>query len=216
MEHNTQTRTEEGQVQTPLAPVHTEPAHAQKPKKPLSAVLKWALILAIIVVVNIFFASVVQLAYPSPEYTDFCEEKQVRIIPENQEDCEEIGGRWYEDKYIQRTVPGEGVEIPIIEQEQEGYCDTDYMCRGEYDDARELYERNVFMAWVAFGIILILVSVLVPNLGAIMHGFSLGGVLALIVGSIGYWSDMDEYLRVIVLGIALIVLIVLGIRKFRE
>ncbi len=211
MEQYTQTHTEGEQV-----PTSSSAAPSKKPKKPLSAVLKWALILAIIVVVNIFFASVVQLAYPSPEYNDFCEEKQVKIIPENQEDCEEVGGKWYEDKYIQRTVPGEGVEIPIIEQEQEGYCDTDYTCRGAYDDARELYERNVFIAWIAFGIILILIAVLIPGLGAIMHGFSLGGVLALIIGSIGYWSDMDEYIRVIVLGIALIALIIIGIRKFRE
>lgn len=211
MEQYTQTYTEGEPVPTP-----SPTASPKKPKKPLSVVLKWALILAVIVVVNVFFASVIQLVYPSPEYTDFCEEKQVKVIPENQKDCEEVGGKWHEETYVQRNIPEAGKEMPLIETVRTSYCDPDYACGNEYDDAHDLYERNVFIAWVAFGIILILLSILVPGLGAIAHGFSLGGVLALVIGTIGYWSDMDEYLRVIVLGIALIALIVIGIRKFRE
>lgn len=53
---------------------------------------------------------------------------------------------------------------------------------------------------------------LIPKLGAIMYGFSLGGVISLIVGTMGYWSDM----RVLVLGVALITLIILGVWKFRD
>jgi hypothetical protein len=100
--------------------------------------------------------------------------------------------------------------------EQVGYCNPDYTCSKEYDDVRKGYERNIFMLWVAFGIMLILLSVFIANMGAISLGFSLGGVIALVVGTMIYWSDMDAWVKVVVLGIALVVLITLGIRKFRD
>jgi hypothetical protein len=210
MEQHTNERSAEA-VHTEASASHTSPHF---PKKPLSAVLKWALILAIIIIVNVFYASVIQLAYPAPEYTDFCTEKET-MTPDTKESCEAENGKWYEENGYRNTDTS--VEIPLaIDPTYKGYCDRDYVCRGEYEDAHDRYARDIFIAWVTFGIILILVSVVASHLGAIIYGFSLGGVLALIVGTIGYWSNMDEYLRVIVLGIALIVLIVLGIRKFKD
>ena len=47
-------------------------------------------------------------------------------------------------------------------------------------------------------------------------GLSLGGVLSLIIGSIRYWSDMDDILRVIMLGVALLALIWVGIKKLKD
>jgi hypothetical protein len=41
-------------------------------------------------------------------------------------------------------------------------------------------------------------------------------VLALIIGSIRYWSDMDDILRVALLGIALGSLLGIAWKKFRD
>ncbi|MFC1720911.1 hypothetical protein ACFL0K_01515 [Patescibacteria group bacterium] len=186
-------------------------------KKRTSAILKWGLILGIVIVTNLFFAYVIQVFYPEPEYTGFCEEKQVRVIPETKESCLEVGGQWTDDKYIQRGIPrGEGVvDIPVIETEREGYCDPDYTCRQEYQDARELYERNVFVILVILGVILIIGSFFVAAYEAVSLGLSFAGILSLIIGTMRYWSAMDDYLRVIILGIALAALIYIGIKKFK-
>lgn len=194
---------------TPEAPKSVEHHKHQG----LSAVLKWALILAMIVVVNVFFASVIQLAYPAPEYTDFCPEKQVYTAPETMEACVAEGGQWTENAAYK-----EGIKNPSATGyvEPAGYCNPDFTCQKEYDEMRKGYERNVFMVWVALGIILILLSVFIAEMGAISLGFSLGGVVSLIVGTMTYWSDMDAWIRVIVLGVALVALIVLGIRKFKD
>ena len=209
MEQYTNERPAEA-VHTEASASHTSP---HNPKKSLSAVLKWALILAIIVVVNVFFASVIQLAYPSPEYNDFCPDKQVYTAPDTAEECVSQGGQWTENAAYK-----EGVREPSATGylEPAGYCNPDYTCSKEYDEVRKGYERNVFMLWVAFGIVLILLSVFIAHMGAISLGFSLGGVISLIVGAMSYWSDMDAWLRVIVLGIALVALIVLGIKKFKD
>ena len=186
-------------------------------KKKSFNVLKWALVFGIIIVLNLFFAYSIKLFYGKPLYTDFCTEKQVRIIPENKDECVAIGGQWTEDKYIQRELPNPGkVSIPVIETERKGYCDPDYTCRKSYEDANKLYERNVFIIWVALGVLLILGSFFLSGYEAVALGFSLGGVLSLIIGTVQFWSNMDDYLRVIVLGIALAALVWMGIKKFKD
>jgi len=188
----------------------------EEKQKKTSSILKWGLILGIVIVTNLFFAYAIQVFYPNPEYKDFCEDKQVRIIPETKESCLDAGGQWTDDKYIQKGVPRPGeVFVPVIETQREGYCDPDYTCRQEYNVAKDLYERNVFIILVILGAILIIGSFFVAMYEAVSLGLSLAGVLSLVIGTIRYWSAMDDYLRVIILGIALIALIYTGVKKFK-
>jgi len=191
---------------------HNITSHFAKPR-----FLKWALVLAIIIILNLFFVFSVKLVYETPHYDDFCEPKQVHIIPETQEECLEIGGQWVEGRFIQRGLPHPArIEPPVIEEEVKGYCNEDFTCRQEFQDARQLYERNFFVALVVLGTITLIGSFILRSFEAIAPAFSAGGVLTLIIASIRYWSDMDDYLRVIVLGIALAALIWVGARKFRK
>jgi len=186
----------------------------KKPKR----FLKWVLVVGIVVILNLFFASVIRVIYHSPEFTDFCEDKQVVIVPETRDECLEIGGQWVEDRFIQKGLPGRVAEepaVPVIETEQKGYCNPNYTCGQQFSDASTLYERNVFVAWIVFGVIVLVVSFFLSGAEVISLSFSLGGVLAFIIGSTRYWSYMDEWLRVIILGIALAVLIWLGIKKIK-
>jgi len=179
-------------------------------------VLKWALVIGIVIVLNLFFTYAIKVLYSEPEYNDFCEEKQVRIIPETKDECLAVGGQWTDDSYIQKTLPREGViEVPVIETEREGYCNPDFTCRQAYENANDLYGRNVFVILVVLGVLSIIGGLFVASLDAVSLGFSLGGVLALIVGTVRYWSAMDDYLRVAVLAVALIALIWIGIKKFK-
>ena len=43
-----------------------------------------------------------------------------------------------------------------------------------------------------------------------------GGVLIVIYGTIRYWGDMSKYLRIIILGIVLFILIWIGYKKIED
>lgn len=190
--------------------------NADIPKK-RSAVLRWALVLGIVIISNLFLVYAIDVFYDKPEYKYFCEEKQVQIIPETQKECLSVGGKWTEDRYIQRGLPTPGeVSIPVIETERKGWCNPDYTCREEFNVANTVYNRDVFIILVIVGVALIIGSLFIATYNAVSLGMSLAGVLALIIGTVRYWSDMDDYIRVIVLGIALVMLIWVGIKKFKD
>ncbi|OGD67454.1 hypothetical protein A2442_03045 [Candidatus Campbellbacteria bacterium RIFOXYC2_FULL_35_25] len=179
-------------------------------------ILKWALILGIIVVLNLFFAYAMKVAYNSPEYTNFCQEKQVIEKIDTKDMCLEQGGQWNENIKAINAPESE----PVIRGENgevmnPGYCDLYFTCNQEYRSALEKYERNVFMTLIALGVISIIIGFMMSTQAVISVAFSLGGVLTFIVASVRYWQFASEYLQVGILGLALLVLIWLGIKKFK-
>lgn len=178
-------------------------------------VLKWALILGIIIVLNLFFAYTMKVVYNSPEYTNFCQDTQVIKKVDNELTCTEQGGQWNENVYrdpvgkVETTFDENGNVI------NPGYCDLYYTCNQEYQDAQKGYEKNVFMTLIALGVISILIGFFFATQAVVSVAFSLGGVLTFVWASIRYWQFASEYLQVGILGLALAILIYLGIRKFK-
>jgi len=180
-------------------------------------IIKWILVASIAIVVNLFVGYAINAAYDEPEYAAFCEEKPLRIIPETENECIAAGGQWTEDSYIRKSVPVRQENGAIAPpQIGTGYCDPDFTCRKEYQDARELYDRNVFIVLVIVGVGLIAGSVFAAGAEAVSAGLSSGGVLSLVIGSVRYWSHMDDLLRVVILGIALAALLWIAAKKFKD
>jgi hypothetical protein len=180
--------------------------------------LKWALIIGIVIVLNLFFYFAIKLVYDEPKFEDFCQTKQVNIQPEGEKACVEAGGAWNanpNEKFAPVAVPAniEGQTKPVMIN---GYCDTNYTCQKEFETARDLYNRNVFLVLVTLGIISLVAGLLLAFNAVISIGLSYGGILSFIIGTIRYWSAMDDYLRVIILGLTLVVLIWLGVKKFKD
>lgn len=174
------------------------------------SVLKWALVAGIVVVLNLFFNYAISLIYDTPKWEDFCKQEQVQTIPQNKEQCVAEGGQWIED-------PGRAMDKPLpAGSTVTGSCNTYYQCQKEFDEVHKVYNRNVFIVLVILGVLSIVGGFLLSTTPAVSLGLTLGGVLSFIIGSIRYWSDMDDYIRVIILGLALIVLIWLGIKKIKE
>lgn len=189
------------------------PAYSPNPNAPVkkrSAVVKWALIIGIAIVINLFLTYLVRVIYHEPEFTDFCPEKQVNVAIETKDECLSVGGQWNENVDIKRPLLSGETPQPI------GYCDPNFTCSQQYEDANKVYNRNVFIVFVVAGILLLSAGAFLAGVEAISLGLSFGGVLALIVGSIWYWSDMNDILRVIVLGAALVGLIFVAWRKFSD
>src|SRR3989344_3543928 len=113
-----------------------------------SRVLKWSLIIGIIIVLNLFFNYALSLAYKSPEYEAFCPNTaQVVNIPDNEEACVSAGGQWTNNN-LYSDKPERGV---IQTVQPKGYCDQQFTCRTNYEAARKVYDRNVFITLVILG-----------------------------------------------------------------
>jgi hypothetical protein len=181
-------------------------------------ILKWALVLGIVIVLNLFFNYSIALVYEEPMLDQFCKQEQVVVEPKTQEQCVGQGGQWTE----QGVMKGENVARPVMvdpsgkEVPITGYCNLYYTCQKEFDDYNKIYSRNVFIILVALGVISLGISFAIASTPAVSLGLSLGGVLSLIIASTRYWQYMEGYLRVIVLGLALAALIWLGIKKIKE
>ena len=177
-----------------------------------SRFLKWILVLGLVVVLNLFFGYAIDAFYKEPQFDKYCVQKQVNVIPETQKKCVEEGGQWNEDPTYVRKLSPEMIDGPKIT----GYCNLYFTCQKDYDAAHKVYNRNIFVGLVVLGVLSLVAGFVIASYEAVSLGLSLGGVVSLIIAAIRYWSDMDEKLRVVVLGVALIVLIYLGIKKFRQ
>lgn len=171
---------------------------------------KIALALSIIVVLNLVFNLGINTFHRGPDIDNFCgeETRQIYTTPTT---CEAIGGEWTE------TFPkGERVVLPIGEPSFNPYCNAQATCRGEYQDAREIYNRNVFIFLIILGLISMGAGFVTTAVKAVSTGFLFGGLLSLIIASMRYWSDMNEYLRFTTLIVALVGLIWLGYKKLKD
>ena len=157
---------------------------------------------AISLVFVFFTYMMIQSFYPAPEYEDYCDVNVPRMIIENESQCVDFGGDWtYYDK-------------PLAD-DSTGYCDYYTRCSDEWNDAREPYERNVFIVNVVIGLIVLVLSFLLV-VEAVSSGFMLGGVIMLIYGTIRYWGNLSNVLRTIVLGITLAILVWVGYKKLKD
>jgi len=161
---------------------------------------------AVALVVVFFFAYAIQSAYPAPELEDFCGEYTDKPAIDSEVGCDSVGGRW-NSKLGERPVPAD-IAVP------EGYCDQDFTCRGEFDTASDSYERNVFFANVIIAIVVIIVSFFFV-VEAISNGLLGGGVIMIVYGTLRYWGSLSDWLRTVMLGVALIFLIYIGYKKLK-
>ncbi len=181
-----------------------------RPRSPRQdGLVRVAMIIGIAILLNVFLAYLVRVFYHAPEFTDFCPEKPVVEQLTDRSACLGAGGQWNELDPAEAVSAGFPAGIS-------GYCDERFACSKDFESATALYNRNLFVVFIVAGAMLLLGSPFLSGVGAISSGLSLGGVIALIFGSMRYWSAMDDRLRVAVSGIALIALIVIAWKKFKD
>jgi hypothetical protein len=181
---------------------HKEHA-TRKTAKKHGALVRYAVMGGIVILANLFVVYALHIAYPEPKYENFCKVEQTRPIIENEGDCLSVGGQW-------NASMETGVDKVT------GYCNQDFSCSQEYSQASALYQRNVFIVFVVIGVALLVGSVFLQGSSLIASSLSFAGILAFIIGSLGYWSNMNDKLRVVILGIALVTLLYLAWKKFED
>ena len=139
----------------------------------------------------------INIFYDKPEYSDFCGEFKTAEVIDNQQRCEEIGGKWNGDVFP-RAIDGKQVT---------GYCDRDYTCRMELENAQEKHSRNVFLIALPLGIAVIAIGAFVFGLEAVGAGLMGGGIGIILYGTGGFWRFADDWLKFILSFVGLITLI---------
>jgi hypothetical protein len=155
-----------------------------------SRLVKWSLIIGIVIVMNLFFNYAISLVYKAPDYDIYFPSSQVVPVIVTQADCIAVGGQW-----------------------NSGYCNQEYTKQLQYDAAQKNYDRVVFIALVILGVLSIVAGTIFEN-EVLSLAFSWGGVFSLFIASLRYWSDANNFLKVIILAIALGSLIWTAIKKF--
>ncbi len=173
-----------------------------------SKVLKWALIIGIVVVLNLFFNYALSLIYKAPDYEASFPQPQVIPSINTKEDCLDVGGQWNENYY--------GQPMPVETKIVKGYCDPNFTKQQEFNTAQKVYNRNVFITLVLLGAISVAIGSFLKGNIVIGMALSLGGVLSFIIASVRYWNSADKFVKVAILAIALAILVWVAVKKFKD
>ncbi len=174
-----------------------------------SGFVKWAVILGIVVVLNLFFNYALSLVYSAPKWEEYMPQAQVIEPITTKSDCLAVGGQWTDPDTRYENVAPSGIKTaPAV-----GYCDPNFTKQKEFSDAQKSYERNVFLILTVLGVLSLVFGSVLSNI-ILSTGFSWGGVLSLVVASMRYWNDADNILKVFILAVALGALMWIAVKKF--
>jgi len=178
---------------------------------------KIIIIFVVAILFSVLVFSVIEAAYPSPEWNDYCDNKLYRepqLIKDTTE-CEELP---VSTKDKQECSDKEG--YIAYERDSKGcatsfYCET---CENDYDNAREQYNQYVFYISAILSLIAIFVGMYLPAEENTLNewmgtGFMLGGAFALFFGTAQSFGDLGRFVRPIVIFVELALVIFIAYRK---
>lgn len=161
---------------------------------------------AIIAVIFVMFCVYgTKLIYDEPMYEDYCNSSMYstpqKIIAQNCTNWQAI------ESAKSNCWNQEGV--PISEYDENG-CETSITCSTcsrDFENAERDYSKNLFIISLVFGVIVIVISFLLLQVPSVAGGLMLGSLFYIIYGTARYWRFMEDILRFVILGAALIILI---------
>ena len=171
--------------------------------------VRWAVVLGIIVVLNIFFVVVRSLVLPEPQFDAYCPAAASNNYQADAPSCDAAGGVWTETGPVaapDKTAPN----TPT------GYCDFYAKCQPVYDAAMAKYDMYAFSLMIVLGLLSIVAGIMPLGSSIVSSGLSYGGVLSLIIGSAMYWNEAGNWLRLVISAIALLALLYIGWKRFQD
>lgn len=153
--------------------------------------------IVIAVVLTGFVIYLIQAIYPSPKYEDYCNINvpmpiEKGIINTTEAECEANNGTF-----------------------QNGYCDYYEKCNKEYQKVQDKYNLVVFIVAIIIGLLAVSAGIIL-SLPSVSSGLMIGGTFLTIYGTAVYWYNLSNWIRVIVLGAVLAILIWLGYKKLKN
>lgn len=138
----------------------------------------------------------ISVVFPQPQYEDYCNPIKTAEVIDNAQRCIDVGGLWTP---YDSSVPRQ--------DRYTGYCDRDYTCRMEYQNASEENSKKRFIASIPIGIAIIVFGNGVFALETVGVGLMAGGAGTFVWGAGSYWGYANDLWRFIISLFGLIVLI---------
>lgn len=172
--------------------------------------VRWAVVLGIVIVLNIFFVVLRTIVLPAPQFNDYCPAAAQGKAANDAQSCDAAGGVWTE--YSTPIVPAQGTASAPA-----GYCDFYAKCQPPFDAAMQKYDLYAFSFMLVLGVLSLVAGTFAPIGSSIVStGLSYGGVVAFIVGSASYWNEAGDWVRLVISFIALVALLYIGWKRFRD
>ncbi len=171
-----------------------------------SKIAQVSLVVAIVIIFNMFTSYTISLVYPAPVYQPITTDAQFVEQYTTAEECISVGGQWTE----QMPIP---TKTDSNENAMLGYCDPEYTARMTYEADRASYEQVVFIVLVGIGA-MVIVAAFVYTHAILTPAFAWAGVLSFLIASMRYWSEAQTWLKVLILALALSALVVTALKKF--
>ena len=185
----------------------------------LDTIKKVGISITIAILFAVFAFSISDLVFPQPEYSDYCDQRQYKPSPVNQE-CEDRVEA--PEEFSRNCTDKDG----FIEYDYgDDGCAVDYSCntcRVPYNEAIENHRLSSFIITSMFGLVAVIAGiVLKPKTELsdwIISGFIIGGLISIFMGTIMYFGDMSRFVRPIVIAseIALVIWVSLKLQRKAE
>jgi hypothetical protein len=147
---------------------------------------EWLLGIIIAVVFLMFCVFGTKLIYDTPKYEDYCD---------------------YSSMNSPTAYDKMNLNDSELQAQQEAQNKIYQECSGRYDLANKNYSKNLFIISLVFGLVVIIICTIWIDINSISGGLMFGSLMFIIYGTSRYWNFMDDLLRFIILGVALINLI---------
>lgn len=178
----------------------------------VSKIKQTLLAISIAVVLAFFLGYAVDYFYNGPERDDFCKGIDLEIKVDH---CNNSGIPKPFTKDNSYFCNCRDSDPQDKDSEKVCYAENpEYRrCWEQYDKLRDDYERNTFVILVILGMAAMFVGGVLMHLESVSSGIMAGGVLTLIYSVLRYWSRSPEFLKLVILGSALVTLIWIGYKK---
>lgn len=178
------------------------------------------MIVALALLSAFFVGLLVDALYQEPKYDDFCTNaarpSYTKPYPVYPEQCSPYNLTVQERAQIDQCFDEKGMPDYIIDDKgcQTSFKECNY-CQRDFDQALQIYNRNVFYIVTPLGLLAIIFGLFI-GLEVVGSGAMFGGILLLAYGTMRYFSNMSKVMRVVVIGIELLLLIIISIKKLRK
>lgn len=191
-----------------------------------TSILEWVFIVAISIVAVMLAAYSFSEFYPAPKYETFCKDIKQIGPNETEDSCIKADGKWtdYGDRSttsMTQVAPPAAVSKDItvattVFPAPTGYCDLYFTCNQNFQDAQNDYKSTLFIILTILGLVLLSASIYVKRYFILSIAFSLVGIISIFAGGVINWSNLNSRFKVVLLGIVLVALVVLAIKKFES
>lgn len=166
--------------------------------------VRWAVLISIVTLMTIFAFTAVSLLFPEPEFSEYCKQPtKLGVFTETE--CVAQDGVWESHEFIDPNTGEIG-----------GYCDLQHECRAEYEAASTAHTHTVFLILLALGALSLLAGVFVKGSSIVAAGLSYGGLVIMIATGIRYLAELNQLLQLTATLVALIVVLVVAYKKFKD